>query len=138
MSIFYKTIGRNEPGVVGGGQTKFYPLIVRPEAINYRQLVKEIAELSTLNTSDVYAVIDSLHQIMIRHLSHGRTVEMGHFGKFKLSLKTKGAENADEVSFNSIIGNKILFRPSTELNQLLGMVKYRKWDNPFVNGSTKT
>ena len=29
MSIMYKAIGRGQPGVVGGGETKYYPIIVR-------------------------------------------------------------------------------------------------------------
>lgn len=117
MSLHYKTVGRGEPGVVGGGQTKYYPTIVRKESVDFRRSVKQIAELSTLNTADVYAVFDSAFQLLIRHLSQGRTMELGHFGNFSASLKTTGSELPTEVSSNAIKGMKIRFRPSQELGK---------------------
>ncbi|MEQ9424863.1 MAG: HU family DNA-binding protein [Cyclobacteriaceae bacterium] len=130
MSIMYKAIGRGQPGVVGGGETKYYPTIVRERNVDFRRFIKQIAELNTVNTADVYAVIDSMLQLLSRHLSQGRTIELGHFGNFSISLRTKSEETPEEVNQSSITGTKILFRPSKELKDNIAGVTFEKVENP--------
>ena len=43
MSILYKAIPRTEPGVVGGGEIKYYAGIVREREVTLREMVKEIS-----------------------------------------------------------------------------------------------
>lgn len=126
----FKTISRGEPGVAGGGTTKYYPTIVRERNVDFRRFIKQIAELNTVNTADVYAVIDSMLQLLTRHLSQGRNVELGHLGNFSISLKTEGSDTPEEVGRNKIIGTKVLFRPSLEMKEMLSGVSYKKVDNP--------
>jgi len=126
MSIQYKTIGRAQPGVVGGGETKYYPTIVRERNVDFRRFIKQISELNTVNTADVYAVIDSMLQLMTRHLSQGRTIELGHFGNFSINLKTSASDTPDGVSTSNIKGTKIIFRPSKELKDNIANVKFEK------------
>ena len=133
MSIMYKAIGRGQPGVVGGGEVKYYPTIVRERNVNFRRFIKQIAELNTVNTADVYAVIDSMLQLLTRHLGQGRTVELGHFGNFSISLKTTGEATPEEVSQNSITGTKILFRPSKELKDNMAGITFEKVENPDLS-----
>ncbi|MEQ9301601.1 MAG: HU family DNA-binding protein [Cyclobacteriaceae bacterium] len=130
MSIMYKAIGRGQPGVAGGGDLKYYPTIVRERNVDFRRFIKQIAELNTVNTADVYAVIDSMLQLINRHLSQGRTVELGHFGNFSISLRTEGSETPEEVNRSKIKGTKILFRPSLEFKETLAGISYQKIENP--------
>ena len=125
----YKPIPRALPGA-GNGEIKFYPAIVRERNVGFRQVIKEIAELNTLNTADVYAVVDSLLQLLNRHLSHGRTIELGHFGNFSIGFKTAGVETPEDVRREQILRTKIHFRPSQELKELLSMIHFEKVDNP--------
>ena len=129
----YKAIGRGQPGVVGGGELKYYPTIVRERNVDFRRFIKQIAELNTVNTADVYAVIDSMLQLLTRHLSQGRTVELGHFGNFSINLRTQGEDSPEEVDRNSIKGTKILFRPSKELKDNIAGVTFEKVENPDLS-----
>ncbi len=128
-----KTCSAGTAGVVGGGEIKYYPGIVRERNVDFRRFIKQIAELNTVNTADVYAVVDSMLQLLTRHLSQGRTIELGHFGNFSINLKTKGEETLEEVDRNSITGTKILFRPSKELKDNIAGIAFEKVENPDLS-----
>ena len=136
MSIRFKTIGRGQPGVVGGGETKYYASIVRDRRVDLRRFITQIAELNTVNSADVYAVLESFLQLITRHLSQGRIVDLGQLGTFSISVSSHGEETPSDVDRNSIKNYKVLFRPSLEMKEKLGTVKFEKVANPELeNGA---
>jgi hypothetical protein len=50
MSIMYKAMPKTQPGVVGGGQIKYYAGIVRERPVGIRKFATEISNMSTLTT----------------------------------------------------------------------------------------
>lgn len=84
--VNFKPVERGQPGVAGGGDKKYYASIVRSDKVDIRTLVEETAELNTLNTADVFAVLESFLQMCTRHLSNGRAIDMGQLGTFSLQL----------------------------------------------------
>lgn len=126
MSIDYKAIKKGQPGIVGGGQQKYYASIVRGKKVDLRTFVEEIAEMNTLNTADVFAVLETFLQIGVRHLSDGRSINMGQLGNFSPSLQSYPEESAREVDRSSIKSFKVNFRPSTILRDRLSTVKFEK------------
>ncbi len=130
MSIQFKAIGRGRPGVVGGGEIKYYASIVRDRRVDLRRFITQISELNTVNTADVYAVLESFLQLTTRHLSQGRTVDLGQLGIFSISVKSKGEDSPEDVNRGSIKNYKVLFRPSLEMKENLNRVKFEKVANP--------
>ena len=126
MSIQYKAISKGTPGVVGGGERKFYAQIVRGRPIQFRNFIEEIAELNTLNTADVYAVLESFLHMANKYLSQGKIIDMGQLGSFVPNLLSKAEETSEEVDSNTIKRLKINFRPSGLLKDKLSTVKYQK------------
>ncbi len=126
MSISFRAIPRTQPGVEGGGEIKYYAYIVRGKKVDLRTFVEEIAELNTVNTADVFAVLESFLQLSVRHLSQGRPIDMGQLGSFSPSLRSKSEDSAKEVTSNTIGHLKINFRLSRLLNDRLSRVRYEK------------
>lgn len=129
MSVIYKPIKKGQPGVVGGGLPKYYAAIVRGRKLDLRSFVEEIAEMNTLNTADVFAVLESFLQMSTRHLSEGRTIDMGQLGSFSPSIRSTGEDTPEAVNKYSIKGFKVNFRPSSLLKDRLSTVKFEKVTN---------
>ena len=132
MSVQYKAIAKGKPGVVGGGEEKYYAQIVRGREVTFRELIQEIADLNTLNTADVYAVLESFLQMSGKFLTRGRKINMGQLGSFSPSLQSAGEETPEGVNKNSIKRLKVNFRPSQLLQQKLDTVTYEKVAQPSV------
>ena len=133
MSVQYKAVPKGQPGVVGGGNIKFYAAIVRQEPIRLRKFAEEIAFASTLTTVDVYAVLESFFTRLHIYLEDGRSVYLGDLGRFSPSLSSKGEAKETEVDQHTINKMKINFLPSREMQERLANVKFKKVST--ANGS---
>ena len=109
----FKTIKRANP--LNREETLYYPAPVFGEQIGEDELTAEISYASSVNQSDVRAVLSNLVEILPRHLMHGNSVNLEKFGIFRLSFESTGSENEKDVSAQNITRLKILFRPSTKL-----------------------
>ena len=62
MSVKYKVIERGQPGVVGGGNKKYYPSVVSSGEKNLDDITKDVEKISTVSGADIratlYALID--------------------------------------------------------------------------------
>ena len=105
---------------------KFYANSVTRGDISLRELAKEIAEISTVSVVDTSAVIESLLQIIPRHVIDGEIVRLGDFGSFSIRLSSGGAENEGSFSANLIKGVKLSFRPGRELKKALQDAEFEK------------
>lgn len=126
MSVMFKAVAKGKPGVAGGGEEKYYATIVWDRKINLRAFVEEIAEANTLQTTDVLAVLESFFKSCTKHLTEGRTIDMGQLGLFSPSLQSVGEATADDVDKHSIRKIKVNFRPSTLLRDQLSIAKFEK------------
>ena len=133
MSIQYKAVVKGRPGVVGGGEKRYYAQIVRGRPIQFRNFIEEIAEMNTLNTADVYAVLESFLQMSNKYLSQGKIIDMGQLGSFVPNLLSNSEETIEDVDSNTIKRLKINFRPSGLLKDKLSTVKYQKVSNGNVS-----
>ena len=105
---------------------KFYANLVTRGEVSLRELAKEISIISTVSSPDVMAVIESLLQIIPKHLALGEIVRLGEFGSYSVRLSSEGA--ATEQTFNSslIRGLNLNFRPGKEVEQVLQNISYEK------------
>ena len=85
MSIMYKAVPKTQPGVVGGGQIKYYAGIVRERPVVIRKFAAEISNMSTLTTTDVFAVLESFLERLHMQLEEGRYCQM-LLKSYKISL----------------------------------------------------
>lgn len=102
MSLDYKVLEKGQPGVVGGGDKKFYAQIVNGKEANIDELVKDIERFSALSEADIRGVIIALENVIQDKLAQGRIVRLEKIGSLYPSISSKGELKADEVSSASI------------------------------------
>ena len=126
MAIKYNIIERKNI-LKPSEPAKFYASAKADGEISFKALAKEIAAAgSTVSDSDMLAVLNDLNKLLIKHLSEGKIVRFGDFGSFQVSISSTGAETEAKFSSSNITGNKIQFRPGTELKAMLATAKYEK------------
>ena len=125
MALKYRLVQKGNPAKPDDPK-KFYANSVTRGDISLRELAKEIAEISTVSVVDTSAVIESLLQIIPRHVIDGEIVRLGDFGSFSVRLSSEGAESESSFSSNLIKGVKLSFRPGKELKKALDDAEFEK------------
>ncbi|MBR7064230.1 MAG: HU family DNA-binding protein, partial [Treponema sp.] len=109
----YRITKRVNP--LNNNESKFYAVPQYMEELTMIDLAKDISDACTLNVTDVEAVLTSLVRKLPMYLKNGFKIQLGNFGRVKLSFSSKGSANAEDVDATSITSKRILFTPSKEL-----------------------
>lgn len=125
MSISFKAnpkVNPQEPTA----PPRFYATAVHKGQVHIDELSELIADKSTVSRADTYAVIISMLEQIMQDLAAGRSVVLGKLGKFSISLNSEGADTAEELTSAHIKKAKIIYRPGSELKDMLSTLKYNK------------
>jgi len=126
MPVKFKVIERGQPGVAGGGQKKYYAMVVSDGEFTLENMTTEIEKRCTVNGADIRAVLYSMVDVAAQNLEEGTIVRLGELGSLRMSLSSEGREKEEDVNATAIRGNSIIFSPGPKLkDSLLGM-KYQK------------
>ncbi len=126
MSVKYRAVPKGQPGVVGGGEIKFYASIIRGSKIDLRNLLEEISELNVAHPGAVLAVLEAFLSKVNYHLINGRAIELGQLGSFYPSINSTSEDSNEKVTRESIKRFKVIYRPSQLLKERLDRVKFEK------------
>ncbi len=109
MSVRYK----KETGKSEGSPAykKWYGRAVSMGRVQTTDLAEEISHSSTVTRADIMAVLIELTQVMKKHLQNSMTVKLDGLGDFRVGLKTKVADTAEDFTAANIYGYQILYRP---------------------------
>lgn len=125
MKLKYHLIQRVNP-TSPDAPRKFYAKELKRSEINLRQLADEIADISTVSTIDTIAVIESLIQLIPKHIMQGDIVRLGEFGSYSAKISSSGVNDENEFNHNLIKGIKIHFRPGKELKKVQNDLEFVK------------
>lgn len=125
MTVKYNVVERLNPSN-RTAPSKFYPSIASSGRKTLRQLATRIAQISTVSSPDVMAVIEAFLTVVPEELANGNIVELGDFGNFWLKSTSDGAETADAVSAKQITNLLPRFNPGKEFKKVLATVEYEK------------
>ncbi len=126
MSVQYKAMAKGQPGVVGGGDHKFYASIVRGKKIDLRTMLGEISELNVAHSGAILAVLECFLSRVDYHITNGRAVELGQLGSFYPAISSTPSDTEVEVRGENIKKFRVNFRPSMLLRERLDHVKFEK------------
>lgn len=126
MSIKFNVIERGQPGVVGGGEKKFYASPVMSGELTLAGLTKSIEKICTVSGADIRAVVYAMVDVMKDSLSEGNIVRMGELGSLRMSFSSEGKATAEEVNANAINSAKVIFTPGKDIKTMLETVEYQK------------
>jgi predicted histone-like DNA-binding protein len=125
MAVKYTLSLKGNPGDVNAPK-KFYGSAKSVGSISLRQISKKIADISTVSSVDVMAVLEALLYVIPEQISEGKIVRLGDFGSFKLSIKTEGSLLEENFSTHNIIKNRLVFTPGKEIKKTLSHIDYEK------------
>lgn len=117
---------RGQPGVVGGGQKKYYASAVPDGEITLEGLTREIEKRSTVSGADIRAVLYAMVEVAAECLEDGTVVRFGDLGSLRMSLSSAGKEKEEDVNASAIRGSSIIFYPGPKLQSTLVGMKYYK------------
>lgn len=126
MSIDYKVVEKGQPGVVGGGEKKFYAQIVYGKEATVDELVKNIEKFSALSESDIRGVIYALENVAQDLLAQGRIVRLEKLGSFYPAISSQGEAEEKDVSSNSIRRVSVNYRPGARILAALKEAGFKK------------
>jgi len=125
MSVKYNVVERGKPGDTVTPK-KFYPSVTSSGRRTLRQLANRIAQISTVSSADVMAVMEAFLTIVPEELANGNIVELGDFGNFWLRSTSEGAVTAEEVTHRQVKNLLPRFNPGKEFKKVLATVDFEK------------
>jgi len=128
MPISYNIIERGEPGVAGGGETKFYASAKSTGETNINQLIKRIEKISTVSGADIRGVLYALLDVVPEEMADGNIVRMGDLGSFRVSISSEGHATEDEVTSNSITEGRVIFSPGDKFDRMLNNLSFQPYN----------
>ena len=126
MSVKFKVIEKGQPGVIGGGDKKFYASVKLDGDMTLAGLTKSIEKISTVSGADIRAVLYALIDVMTVSMADGKIIRMGELGSLRVSLSSHGEDTKEDVKPASIKLAKVLFTPGKEIKNMLHNLKYTK------------
>ena len=75
---------------------------------------------------DTTAVIESLLQLIPRHVTNSHIVRLADFGSFNVRIDSEASDTEEGFKNNLINGINLYFHPGKELQKALENVKFEK------------
>ncbi|MGB3849910.1 MAG: HU family DNA-binding protein [Tunicatimonas sp.] len=125
MSVPFNVVSKHNPQQPKAAK-KFYAVAQSTGEAGFRQMAKEIAEITTVSVPDAVAVLESLVMIIPRHIEKGEIIRLGELGSLRLTVNSEGSDTAEEVNASKIKKANYRFTPGDELQQTLKILKYAR------------
>lgn len=90
-----------------------YPRIVSNGTIDFKRIVREIAQASSFTPGDIEGVQLAIENKISDYLVSGHHVQLGNLGYFSAKLKSRPVMDAKEIHAQSIFFDNVNFRPSS-------------------------
>jgi predicted histone-like DNA-binding protein len=129
MSVKYNVIERVNPRDITLPR-KFYANIKYGDDVKFNDLVGLISQFSTINQGDIHGVIQTLLHVIPYELNFGRSIHLGDFGTFYLTLESDGKESEDEFYHSDIKRAKLRFRPGMSVKKMLKTLEFERVEPP--------
>ncbi|MCD4819472.1 MAG: HU family DNA-binding protein [Candidatus Cloacimonetes bacterium] len=105
------------------GPDKYYAVPKSDGIFDLDAVSERINAISTVSSVDTVAVVEAFIKVVSDALLDGKSVKLGKFGIFSLSIRSEGVEDKNNFSLKNIIQFKINFLPSTKFKRLIKKIK---------------
>lgn len=112
---------------VGSGRVKFEKMCAR------------VSRICGVHRKTVDLVVSGLVDMMADDIDDGKTVQLGEFGLFRPTIRTKSAATAEEVTASNIVTKRIVFRPGKIFQRTLTDMSVTRAGTPdtdYTDGSS--
>lgn len=126
MTLKFRKVQRKVLSGDDKDKVKTYAMARSSNYCDMDKLCELISSRSAMSSVDVKAILDSLNWAMSLELRSGSIVQVGEFGSFRLSIRSKGAETADAFNASLIKKARVIFSPGTSLRWMSEIVKFEE------------
>ena len=125
MSVSFNAVGKINP-IKKNQPMRYYASVRNNGESDVRALAREIAQVTTVSTPDVIAVLESLVMVIPHHIEEGKIIRLGELGSLRLTLRSEGSDTEEEVNASNIKSAKYIFTPGQDLQRTLKTLRYSK------------
>lgn len=108
------------------GSKLFYGQVRSVRTLDFAELCKQVAEVSTASTGDVKVVIDGLTTVMLRQMGYGDVIRLGELGNFRMVAGSKGTELEEDFHTSLFKKGRIVYSPGPAFKKIAAEVKFEK------------
>lgn len=134
MPVNYKIYKSNAKNATNG---KYYARAIYKETVDIKQLAATMQNNCTVKQSDILAVLTELAEVMKQEFLRGNRVKLDGLGYFKVTLRSKGADDVTKfTAADNITGIRLLFIPETSIEpngshvrNMIAGIKLKEVDN---------
>ena len=94
--------------------------------VPFDEFVEEVADSSGVGSAGVKAVIDRTVVVLVRHMQHGRRVQVGDLGHFRYNFGSEGVPDEKSFATNMIREPKVRFFPGKALRVAKSRTSFEK------------
>ena len=134
MSIFLKAVQRINPSEPDEPK-KWYPVQYTTKRVDESEVAMLIADETTLNPMEAAMAIRQLRKVVQRLLLDGKSVKLGDWGTFNVTLNTEGAERKEDLTARNVKRVNINFQPADEMKAAMQKADF-VWLDKIVEGGT--
>lgn len=131
MALKFRKVQRKVLSGVDKDKVKTYARAKASGYCDMEKLCELISNRSAMSSADVKAILDSLNWAMGLELRSGSIVQVGEFGNFRLSVRSKGTETEEEFNAAQIKKARIVFSPGSNLRWASSLTKFVE-DDPLI------
>ncbi len=104
----------------------YYAFAKASRDVDIEEMSERIERASTVNATDVVAVLHALETEMMDCFKLGEIVRLGKIGSFQVSLRSSGVADQKDVKESVIRNARICFRPGNGIKDVLKTLSYGK------------
>lgn len=127
MGLMYQVVQRRDmrKGALEG-DTLYYGMTKTRSIISFDKIAEAIARMSTASSGDTRLVLKSLCTVMQDELDRGNTVELGDFGRFRMTAGSTGVATEEEFNTGLFKKGHVVFTPGKPLKEVCAGVSFEK------------
>lgn len=118
--------------------TKFFAVPATQGVISLKELAELASDRNHASPEDVQHIILAIVNVMRREIANGRSISLGDFGSFRVSISSTGETEAAKVSAANISKLRIIFNPGKDLKNALSRATFAKVAAPLGSSIADT
>lgn len=135
MALKFRKVQRKVLSGVDKDKMKTYAVAKSSNYCDMDKLCELISSRSAMSSADVKAILDSLNWAMGLELRSGNIVQVGEFGSFRFSVRSRGTDTEDDFNASMIKKARIIFAPGSSLRWASQITKFEEDDVKIVEKS---
>ena len=136
MSIFLKPVQRHNP-MEKDAPMKWYPVQYTTKLVDENEVAELIADETTLNPMEAQMAIRQLRKVVQRLLLDGKSVKLGNWGTFNVTLSTEGVDKKDDLTARNVKAVNINFQPGDVLKTAMKKAEF-VWLNKIMESTSSS